>query len=110
MPIESGLHRNNMRAGRSEVGEMPDPVAASGEVVVDISPPASMARLEGARGQIGQLFPIPYIWNATSPVSFQPLGRCQRFRVGDEVFAVCTSPGRATREDRDQGRHRREEA
>jgi NADPH:quinone reductase-like Zn-dependent oxidoreductase len=72
-------------------GEMPDPVAASGEVVVDII----AASVNGADwkvrdGKSGQLSKFPYILGRDFSGVVSALGDgVTDLRVGDEVFAVC---------------------
>jgi NADPH:quinone reductase-like Zn-dependent oxidoreductase len=82
------------RHGGPEVlqfGEMPDPVAASGEVVVDIS----AASVNGAdwkvrEGKSGQLSRFPYILGRDFSGVVSAVGDgVTDLRVGDEVFAVC---------------------
>jgi NADPH:quinone reductase-like Zn-dependent oxidoreductase len=82
------------RHGGPEVlkfGEMPDPVAASGEVVVDIS----AASVNGAdwkvrEGKSGQLSRFPYILGRDFSGVVAAVGDgVKDLRVGDEVFAVC---------------------
>ena len=105
------------RHGGPEVlkfGEMPDPVASSGEVVVDIV----AASVNGAdwkvrAGKSGQLAHFPYILGRdfSGVVSARSGDGVSDLRVGDEVFGGlrCRPGGRLCREDRDQGRHRRQE-
>jgi NADPH:quinone reductase-like Zn-dependent oxidoreductase len=72
-------------------GEMPDPVAASGEVVVDIS----AASVNGAdwkvrEGKSGQLSRFPYILGRDFSGVVSAVGdEVTDLRVGDEVFAIC---------------------
>jgi len=82
------------RHGGPEVlkfGEMPDPVAASGEVVVDIV----AASVNGAdwkvrEGKSGQLSKFPYILGRDFSGVVSAVGAgVTDLRVGDEVFAVC---------------------
>jgi NADPH:quinone reductase-like Zn-dependent oxidoreductase len=82
------------RHGGPEVlqfGEMPDPVAASGEVVVDIV----AASVNGAdwkvrEGKSGQLSRFPYILGRDFSGVVSAVGQgVTDLRVGDEVFAVC---------------------
>ena len=82
------------RHGGPEVlkfGEMPDPVAASGEVVVDIV----AASVNGAdwkvrEGNRASFRNSPTFLDGISPVSFRQLGKVSgTSRIGDEVFAVC---------------------
>ena len=82
------------RHGGPEVlkfGEMPDPVAASGEVVVDIV----AASVNGAdwkvrEGKSGQLARFPYILGRDFSGVVSVIGDgVKDLRVGDEVFAVC---------------------
>src|SRR5258708_12474963 len=82
------------RHGGPEVlkfGEMPDPVAASGEVVVDII----AASVNGAdwkvrEGKSGQLSRFPYILGRDSSGVVSAVGAgVTDLRVGDEVFPVC---------------------
>ena len=82
------------RHGGPEVlkfGEMPDPVAASGEVVVDIV----AASVNGAdwkvrEGKSGQLSRFPYILGRDFSGVVATVGEGVRdLCVGDEVFGVC---------------------
>ena len=82
------------RHGGPEVlqfGEMPDPVAASGEVVVDIV----AASVNGAdwkvrEGKSGQLSKFPYILGRDFSGVVAALGEgVTDLNVGDEVFGVC---------------------
>jgi NADPH:quinone reductase-like Zn-dependent oxidoreductase len=82
------------RHGGPEVlkfGEMPDPVAKSGEVVVDIV----AASVNGAdwkvrEGKSGQLAHFPYILGRDFSGVVASVGDgVTDLRVGDEVFAVC---------------------
>jgi len=72
-------------------GEMPDPVAATGEVVVDIS----AASVNGAdwkvrEGKSGQLSRFPYILGRDFSGVVAAVGQgVSDLSVGDEVFAVC---------------------
>jgi len=82
------------RHGGPEVltfGEMPDPVAKPGEVVVDIV----AASVNGAdwkvrEGKSGQLAHFPYILGRDFSGIVSAVGDgVKDLRVGDEVFAVC---------------------
>jgi NADPH:quinone reductase-like Zn-dependent oxidoreductase len=82
------------RHGGPEVlqfGEMPDPVAAAGQVVVDIA----AASVNGAdwkvrEGKSGQLAKFPYILGRDFSGVVSALGEgVTDLRMGDEVFAVC---------------------
>jgi NADPH:quinone reductase-like Zn-dependent oxidoreductase len=82
------------RHGGPEVlkfGDMPDPVAKSGEVVVDIV----AASVNGADwkvrdGKSGQLAHFPYILGRDFSGVVSKVGEgVSDLRVGDEVFAVC---------------------
>src|SRR5947209_2086158 len=82
------------RHGGPEVlkfGEMPDPVAAAGHVVVDIV----AASVNGAdwkvrEGKSGQLSHFPYILGRDFSGVVSAVGEgVTDLRVGDEVFAVC---------------------
>lgn len=82
------------RHGGPEVlkfGEMPDPVAASGQVVVDIV----AASVNGAdwkvrEGKSGQLAHFPYILGRDFSGTVSAVGEgVTDLRVGDEVFGVC---------------------
>src|SRR6266403_1632022 len=82
------------RHGGSEVlkfGQMPDPVVASGEVLVDIV----AASVNGAdwkvrEGKSGQLTRFPYILGRDFSGVVSAVGDgVSDLRVGDEVFAVC---------------------
>lgn len=72
-------------------GEMPDPLAASGEVVVDIA----AASVNGAdwkvrEGKSGQLSKFPYILGRDFSGVVSALGEgVKDLHVGDEVFGVC---------------------
>jgi NADPH:quinone reductase-like Zn-dependent oxidoreductase len=72
-------------------GDMPDPVAAPGQVVVDIS----AASVNGADwkvrdGKSGQLSRFPYILGRDFSGVVSAVGEgVTDLRVGDEVFAVC---------------------
>jgi NADPH:quinone reductase-like Zn-dependent oxidoreductase len=72
-------------------GEMPDPVAAAGEVAVDIV----AASVNGAdwkvrEGKSGQLSRFPYILGRDFSGVVSAVGEgVTDLRVGDEVFAVC---------------------
>src|ERR1700759_2898777 len=72
-------------------GEMPDPVAASGRVVVDIV----AASVNGAdwkvrEGKSGQIAHFPYILGRDFSGVVSSVGDgVTDLRVGDEVFAVC---------------------
>src|ERR1700731_39739 len=72
-------------------GEMPDPVAGSGEIVVDIV----AASVNGAdwkvrEGKSNQLSRFPYILGRDFSGVVSAVGEGVRdLRVGDEVFAVC---------------------
>ena len=82
------------RHGGPEVlqfGEMPDPLAAAGEVVVDIV----AASVNGAdwkvrEGKSGQLSKFPYILGRDFSGVVSAVGEGVRdLRIDDEVFAVC---------------------
>jgi NADPH:quinone reductase-like Zn-dependent oxidoreductase len=82
------------RHGGPEVlkyGEMPDPVAAPGQVVVDIV----AASVNGADwkvrdGKSGQLSRFPYILGRDFSGTVSAIGDgVADLRIGDEVFAVC---------------------
>jgi NADPH:quinone reductase-like Zn-dependent oxidoreductase len=82
------------RHGGPEVlkfGDMPDPVAASGEVVVDIV----AASVNGAdwkvrEGKSGQLSRFPYILGRDFSGVVSALGQgVSDLRLGEEVFGVC---------------------
>jgi NADPH:quinone reductase-like Zn-dependent oxidoreductase len=82
------------RHGGPEVlkfGEMPDPVAAPGEVVVDIV----AASVNGAdwkvrEGKANQLSRFPYILGRDFSGVVSAVGQgVSDLRIGDEVFAVC---------------------
>src|SRR5580692_11837493 len=81
------------RHGGPEVlkfGEMPDPVAASGEVVVDIH----AASINGAdwkvrEGKSSQLSRFPYILGRDFSGVVSALGEGVDLRLGEEVFGVC---------------------
>src|SRR5579871_5182025 len=82
------------RHGGPEVlkyGEMPDPVAGPGEVLVDIV----AASVNGAdwkvrEGKSGQIAHFPYILGRDFSGMVSAVGAgVGDLRVGDEVFAVC---------------------
>src|ERR1700761_1334802 len=82
------------RHGGPEVlkyGDMPDPVAAAGQVVVDIV----AASVNGADwkvrdGKSGQLSRFPYILGRDFSGAVSAVGDgVTDLRVGEEVFAVC---------------------
>jgi NADPH:quinone reductase-like Zn-dependent oxidoreductase len=82
------------RQGGPEVlqyGEMPDPVARPGEVVVDIV----AASVNGAdwkvrEGKAGKLARFPYILGRDFSGTVSAVGEgVTDLRVGDDVFAVC---------------------
>src|SRR5665213_207176 len=82
------------RHGGPEVlkfGDMPDPVAASGQIVVDIV----AASVNGAdwkvrEGKSGQLSHFPYILGRDFSGVVSAIGaEVSDLRVGDEVFGVC---------------------
>jgi NADPH:quinone reductase-like Zn-dependent oxidoreductase len=82
------------RHGGPEVlkyGDMPDPVAAPGQVVVDIS----AASVNGADwkvrdGKSGQLSSFPYVLGRDFSGVVSAVGDgVTDLRIGDEVFAVC---------------------
>ena len=82
------------RHGGPEVltfGEMPDPVAGTGEVVVDIV----AASVNGADwkvrdGKSNQISHFPYILGRDFSGVVSALGEgVTDLRIGDEVFAVC---------------------
>ena len=82
------------RHGGPEVlkfGDMPDPVAASGQIVVDIV----AASVNGAdwkvrEGKSGQLSHFPYILGRDFSGVVAAIGaEVSDLRVGDEVFGVC---------------------
>src|SRR6201989_1151957 len=94
----SGAHQMKAafieRHGGPEVlkyGDMPDPVAAAGQVVVDII----AASVNGADwkvrdGKSGQLSRFPYILGRDFSGVVSAVGEgVSDLRVGDEVFAVC---------------------
>src|SRR5260370_42080153 len=80
------------RHGGPEVlkfGEMPDPGAASGEVVVDIVA-ASGADWKVREGKSGQLWKFPYILGRDFSGVVSAVGEGVRdLPIGDQVFAVC---------------------
>src|SRR6201991_978707 len=72
-------------------GDMPDPVAGPGQIVVDIT----AASVNGAdwkvrEGKSGQLAHFPYIPGRDFSGVVSAVGAgVTDFKVGDEVFAVC---------------------
>src|SRR6266481_3301131 len=82
------------RHGGPEVlqfGEMPDPVAASGEVVVDIvAASVNGAHWKVREGKSNQLSRFPYILGRDFSGVVSAVGEgVSDLHVGDEVFAVC---------------------
>src|ERR1700736_3711830 len=82
------------RHGGPEVlkyGDMPDPVAGSGQVVVDIAAASvNGADWKGGDGKSGQLSSFPYILGRDFSGVVSAVGEgVNDLRVGDEVFAVC---------------------
>jgi NADPH:quinone reductase-like Zn-dependent oxidoreductase len=76
MPMKAAFIERHGGPEVLEFGEMPDPVAAPGEVVVDIV----AASVNGAdwkvrEGKSTRLARFPYILGRISPVWFRPLGK-----------------------------------
>ena len=72
-------------------GDMPDPVAGPGQIVVDIAAASvNGADWKGREGTSGQLAHFPYILGRDFSGVVSALGAgVGDLRVGDEVFAVC---------------------
>src|SRR6202012_1633422 len=72
-------------------GDMPDPVAASGQVVVDIvAASVNGAGWKAREGKCGQLSKFPYILGRDFYGVVSAVGAgVSDLKVGDEVFAVC---------------------
>src|SRR6201998_4822742 len=91
MPMKAAFIERHGGPGVFKFGEMPDPAAASGEVVVDIV----AASVNGAdwkvrEGKSGQIARFPYILGRDFSGVVSALGEgVTDVRVGDEVFAVC---------------------
>src|SRR3984957_2123634 len=91
MPMKAAFIERHGGPEVLEYGDMPDPVAASGEVVVDIV----AASVNGAdwkvrEGKSGQLSRFPYILGRDFSGVVSALGAdVEDLRIGDEVFAVC---------------------
>src|SRR6202790_4582215 len=91
MPMKAAFIERHGGPEVLKFGEMPDPVAASGEVVVDIV----AASVNGAdwkvrEGKSGQLSRFPYILGRDFSGVVSVVGEgVSDLRVGDEVFAVC---------------------
>src|SRR3984893_7658761 len=91
MPMKAAFIERHGGPEVLKFGEMPDPVAASGEVVVDIV----AASVNGAdwkvrEGKSGQLSKFPYILGRDfSGVVSAVAEDVRDLRIGDEVFAVC---------------------
>src|ERR1700676_1359427 len=91
MPMKAAFIERHGGPEVLKFGEMPDPVAASGEVVVDIV----AASVNGAdwkvrEGKSGQLSRFPYILGRDFSGVVSVVGEgVSDLRIGDEVFAVC---------------------
>src|SRR5229473_7743086 len=91
MPMKAAFIERHGGPEVLKFGEMPDPVAASGEVVVDIV----AASVNGAdwkvrEGKSGQLSRFPYILGRDFSGVVSAVGEgVTDLRIGDEVFAVC---------------------
>src|SRR5258705_9673632 len=91
MPMKAAFIERHGGPEVIKFGEMPDPVAASGEVVVDIV----AASVNGAdwkvrEGKLTQLSRFPYILGRDFSGFVSAVGEGVRdLRVGDEVFGVC---------------------
>src|SRR5256886_11564220 len=91
MPMKAAFIERHGGPEVLKFGEMPDPVAASGEVVVDIV----AASVNGAdwkvrEGKSSQLSRFPYILGRDFSGVVSAVGAdVTDLRVGDEVFAVC---------------------
>jgi NADPH:quinone reductase-like Zn-dependent oxidoreductase len=91
MPMKAAFIERHGGPEVLKFGEMPDPVAAPGEVVVDIV----AASVNGAdwkvrEGESGQLSRFPYILGRDFSGVVSAVGAgVGDLRVGDEVFGVC---------------------
>jgi len=91
MPMKAAFIERHGGPEVLKLGEMPDPVAASGEVVVDIV----AASVNGAdwkvrEGKSGQVARFPYILGRDFSGVVSAVGDgVGDLRVGDEVFGVC---------------------
>src|SRR2546430_10120510 len=91
MPMKAAFIERHGGPEVLKFGEMPDPVAAPGEIVVDII----AASVNGAdwkvrEGKSGQLSKFPYILGRDfSGVVSAVGGGVRDIRIGGEVFAVC---------------------
>src|ERR1700726_498848 len=91
MPMKAAFIERHGGPEVLKFGEMPDPVAARGEVVVDIV----AASVNGAdwkvrEGKSNQLSRFPYILGRDFAGVVSAVGEgVTDLRVGDEVFAVC---------------------
>jgi NADPH:quinone reductase-like Zn-dependent oxidoreductase len=91
MPMKAAFIERHGGPEVLKFGEMPDPVAASGEVVIDIV----AASVNGAdwkvrEGKSGQLSRFPYILGRDFSGVVSVVGEgVSDLRVGDEVFGVC---------------------
>src|SRR6266567_6799882 len=91
MPMKAAFIERHGGPEVLQFGEMPDPVAAPGEVVVDIF----AASVNGAdwkvrEGKSGQLSRFPYILGRDFSGVVSAVGAdVEDLRVGDQVFAVC---------------------
>src|ERR1700733_7023873 len=91
MPMKAAFIERHGGPEVLKFGDMPDPVAAPGEVVVDIV----AASVNGAdwkvrEGKSGQLSRFPYILGRDFSGVVSALGAdVEDLRIGDEVFAVC---------------------
>src|SRR4051812_2046056 len=91
MPMKAAFIERHGGPEVLKFGEMPDPVAAAGEVVVDIVA-ASVNGADWKRrdGKSGQLSRFPYILGRDFSGVVSAAGEgVTDLRVGDEVFAVC---------------------
>jgi NADPH:quinone reductase-like Zn-dependent oxidoreductase len=91
MPMKAAFIERHGGPEVLKFGDMPDPVAASGEVVVDIV----AASVNGAdwkvrEGKSGQLSRFPYILGRDFSGVVSAVGEgVSDLRIGDEVFGVC---------------------
>jgi NADPH:quinone reductase-like Zn-dependent oxidoreductase len=91
MPMKAAFIERHGGPEVLEFGEMPDPVAGPGEVLVDIV----AASVNGAdwkvrEGKSGQLSHFPYILGRDFSGVVSALGEgVTDLHIGDEVFAVC---------------------
>src|SRR6201998_3825888 len=91
MPMKAAFIERHGGPEVLKFGEMPDPVAAPGEGVVDtVAASVNGADWEVRDGKSGQLSRFPYILGRDFSGSVSAIGDgVSDLRIGDEVFGVC---------------------